>query len=217
MKTLINKVEESIEIITTAIGNYPKIAVACSFGKDSMVVLHLTRRVQAIPVFTVMTPYKPQETFVYKDMMTQLWGLDIKEYMSKENVPLSLSETNPDECCRILKVEPMKQALKGLDAWITGLRRTEGRTRTNYDFIEKSEVSGIVKINPILDWEEVDIWKYIAMNCIPVHPWYIMGYRSLGCYPCTNIIDDSETERAGRWQGTSKCGGECGIHSPGKM
>ena len=212
IKTLLSKIKESTEIIQEAVDKYPKIIVACSFGKDSMVVLHLTRRINPLlPVFTIMTQYKPQETFVYKDMLSQLWGLNIKEYSSLERVPLSLSETDPDECCRILKVEPTKRALEGYDAWITGLRRTEGRTRTDYMPVEESEQ--IVKINPILDWEEVDIWKYMAINSIPVHSWYIQGYRSLGCFPCTNIIDDSDTERGGRWKGTSKCGGECGIHT----
>jgi len=78
------------------------------------------------------------------------------------------------------------------------------------------EKGTITKVNPILDWYEVDIWKYMAIHEIPVHPWYAMGYRSLGCAPCTHLVDDDETERAGRWLGTSKCGGECGIHTMNK-
>ena len=83
-------------------------------------------------------------------------------------------------------------------------------------FTEVKEVEvkgGLIKINPILDWTELDIWRYLAMNQIPVNPLYSQGYRSLGCAPCSKIVADDELERAGRWQDTTKCGGECGIHT----
>lgn len=177
-----------------------------------MVIVHLAQQVNKdIPIFSVMTPYKPKETFEYKDKLENLWKMNLKTYMSKESVPKDLYKNDPDECCRILKVEPTKDAVKNLDAWISGLRATEGRTRKNYKEIE--EKNGIVKINPILSWTELDVWRYFAFYCIPVHPWYKKGYRSLGCEPCTVLVDENETERAGRWSGTSKCGGECGIHT----
>jgi len=177
-----------------------------------MVVLHLAQQIDPhIKVVSIMTQFKPLETFDYKDYMTKEWNLNIKTFMSPLIIPAGLAKTNPDECCRILKVEPTKKALANLDAWVTGLRRTEGRTRTDYEPVEKKK--DIVKINPILDWTETDIWKYMAIKQIPPHPWYALGYRSIGCAQCSRIIDDSETERAGRWQNTSKCGGECGIHT----
>ena len=123
-----------------------------------------------------------------------------------------LHSSDPDECCRILKVEPMKEAVKNLDAWITGLRHDEGETRRDYQIIEHRD-EGLVKVNPILNWTEGDIWRYIAIHKIPVHPWYIKGYRSLGCAPCTTLPEMGENERMGRWRGTSKQGGECGIHT----
>lgn len=210
---LSSKIEEAKSTIAEAIDNYgDKMAVACSFGKDSMVVVHLAQQVKSdVPIFSVMTPFKPQETFTYKDEMTKLYNLNIKVFMSKEKVDSNLPKTNPDECCRILKVEPTKEAVKDLDAWVCGLRNTEGRTRKDYKKIEVKE--GLVKINPILDWTELDIWRYMAINSIPVHPYYARGYRSLGCEPCTTLIDDEALEREGRWIGTSKCGGECGIHT----
>ena len=118
---------------------------------------------------------------------------------------------NPEACCNYFKVNPTRDAVKGLDAWICGLRNTEGPTRENYQEIEKR--GDLVKINPILTWTELDVWRYIAFNSIPVHPWYKKGYRSLGCEPCTVLVPDSEPERSGRWKGTAKCGGECGIHT----
>lgn len=220
MQTIVEKIKESKAIIEKAAKNFPNLVVAVSGGKDSIVVMHLAR--QAAPnakVFAVLTRFKPLETRIYLSEMSKLMGCDITVYENKDAIVADdYYKSNPDECCRILKVEPTFWALSQLkaDAWITGLRRTEGRTRTNYMPLEKYiEIDGrqVFKVNPILDWTETDIWKYFAINQLPVHPYYAAGYRSLGCAPCTKLVDDAETERAGRWLGTSKCGGECGIHT----
>jgi len=211
--TIVGKIERSKQIISDAVMEYgDKVEVACSFGKDSMVVVHLALQIKPdIRIFSVMTPFKPKETFEYKDKMIQHYNLNLVEYTSKERVDPDLPKNDPDECCRILKVEPTKEAVKDLQAWICGLRNTEGRTRKDYKEIE--EKGGLIKINPILNWTELDIWRYMAINNIPVHPFYAKGYRSLGCEPCTTLISDDALEREGRWIGTSKCGGECGIHT----
>ena len=221
METILTKSNKAKEVIKESIDMWKeKVAVFCSFGKDSMVVLHLALQVNPmIKVISIMTRFKPPETFDYLSNLKSKWNLNLTMFQSFEKTPDDLYLTDPDECCRIHKEEPTKRALKDLNAWICGLRRTEGRTRTDFKTIEKTnrsylgEEGEIVKMNPILDWYEVDIWKYIAINNIPVHSWYARGYRSLGCAPCSHIIDDSDTERAGRWAGTSKCGGECGIHT----
>lgn len=239
---MIEKIKHAKKLIKEAVEKYSKIAVACSFGKDSMVTLHLARQIKPdIRVFSIMTMFKPRETFEYLCEVNRRMNLDVEVYMVADYPPdilknsgikINLLPTNkfkktssvieqktgkkiyqiqPDECCRLLKVEPAKEAVKNLDAWICGLRNTEGRTRKNYREIEHR--GGLVKVNPILEWTEIDVWRYIAINQIPVHPWYVKGYRSLGCAPCTIKIGDNELERAGRWAGTSKCGGECGIHT----
>jgi phosphoadenosine phosphosulfate reductase len=120
-----------------------------------------------------------------------------------------LYEVDPDECCRLLKVEPTKVAVRNLDAWICGLRCTEGGIRKDYQEVENK--GGLVKINPILTFTEAEIWRYIATRGIEPHPLYGEGYRSLGCAPCS--YPGGELERSCRWKGTSKCGGECGIHT----
>ena len=124
-----------------------------------------------------------------------------------------LYETDPDRCCDILKVKPTRQAIEqlGVDCWVTGLRCTEGRTRTDFREVEERD-QGLIKLNPILIWHERDIWQYLALRQVPVNPLYTEGYRSLGCAPCSKITSGGD-ERAGRWIGTSKCGGECGIHT----
>lgn len=210
--TLQDKIERSQELIKSFIEDYSRVAVGVSWGKDSMVLLHLVRQIKPdVPVFTVVTPFKPKETLEFKDRITREWRLNLKEYMSKEEPIPDLWKSDPDECCRIFKVEPTKEAVKDLDAWFSGLRKTEGRTRKYYKEIEKR--GNLIKINPILEWTELDIWRYSALFNVPQNPLYKRGYRSLGCEVCTVIVDDNQPERSGRWVGTSKCGGECGIHT----
>ena len=128
-------------------------------------------------------------------------------------IPEKLYQTDPDDCCRILKVEPVRWAIEemGVNCWVTGLRCTEGRTRTDYKEVEERD-KGLMKLNPILLWKEREVWQYLALYNVPVNPLYKDGFRSLGCEPCTHI-SNAEDERAGRWLQTSKCGGECGIHT----
>ena len=235
-----DKVQRAKDIVADAIEKYPRIGVACSFGKDSMVTVDIAREVDPkIPVFAVMTQFKPPETFVYLKKMNDRMNLGIKVFMVADSVPEILKDDNievvllpsaefaeastrvqaasgqaiyksePDECCRMLKVDPTKVAVADLDAWVTGLRNTEGRTRVDYQEVE--EKVGLMKINPILTFTETDIWKYMATRNIEAHPWYKLDYRSLGCAPCSS--PGGELERDGRWQDTSKCGGECGIHT----
>lgn len=235
-----DKVKHAKELIADSISRYPRIAVACSFGKDSMVTVHIAREVDPdIKVFAVMTQYKPRETFEYLEGMNREMNLRTTVYIVSDSVPeilrddsletillpteefeqaasrvkavtgRAIYETDPDECCRLLKVDPTKVAVRDLDAWITGLRNTEGRTRVDYQEIENK--GGLIKINPILTFTETDIWKYMATRGIKSHPWYRMDYRSIGCAPCSN--PGGELERDGRWKNTSKCGGECGIHT----
>jgi phosphoadenosine phosphosulfate reductase len=124
-----------------------------------------------------------------------------------------LYKTDPDACCNAYKVEPVKKAIEEMkvDCWITGLRCTEGRTRTDFKEVEERD-KGLIKLNPILLFKEREIWQYLAVYSVPANELYKYGYRSLGCAPCTGITAD-DNERAGRWIGTSKCGGECGIHT----
>ncbi len=241
------KIDNAKDLIKKALNNYQNVAVACSFGKDSMVTLHLAQQIRKdIPVFSIMTKFKPRETFKYQVRMKEDMNINLKvfyvgsetpnilyenhievyllspeEFIQKSNeiklnTGRNIYEVLPDECCRLLKVNPTKEAVKDLDCWICGLRNTEGQTRKNFQEIE--ERGDLIKINPILSWTEMEIWKYIAINNITPHPWYEQGYRSLGCAPCSN--PGGVLERDGRWQGTSKCGGECGIHTqilkPGK-
>jgi phosphoadenosine phosphosulfate reductase len=208
------KVERSKELIRQAYERYgDSLVVANSLGKDSVAVWDLAKHVNpAIRGFIVTTRYKPKETvqFMYEEVARYP---ELKVYKNDADIPANLYECAPDLCCDVLKVEPVKRAVQemGVECWVTGLRCTEGRTRTDFKEVEERD-EGLIKLNPILIWKEREVWQYLALYGVRVNPLYQEGYRSLGCSPCTKITTD-DNERAGRWIGTSKCGGECGIHT----
>ncbi|MGQ9576555.1 MAG: phosphoadenylyl-sulfate reductase [Thermoguttaceae bacterium] len=208
------KVERSLELIREAYQQYgDRLVVAHSLGKDSSAVWDLAKRVSSdIRGFIVTTRFKPPET---KQFMREIVSRypELTVFENREPIPDRLYATNPDLCCELLKVRPTRQAVEQLGAacWVTGLRCTEGRTRADFQEVEQRD-EGLVKLNPILIWHEREVWQYLALYRVPVNPLYGQGYRSLGCLPCTRIAHGRD-ERAGRWVGTSKCGGECGIHT----
>jgi len=208
------KVERSKEIIRQAYEVYgDSLVVANSLGKDSVAVWDLAKRVNPkIRGFVVTTRFKPKETVQFMDEVVRQYP-ETKVYKNDAPISDELYKTDPDKCCDILKVEPVRQAIEEMSVkcWVTGLRCTEGRTRTDFKEIEKRD-KGLLKLNPILIWKEREVWQYLALYGVKVNPLYGEGYRSLGCAPCTKITTD-DNERAGRWIGTSKCGGECGIHT----
>ncbi|MGD8238464.1 MAG: phosphoadenosine phosphosulfate reductase family protein, partial [Armatimonadota bacterium] len=162
--------------------------------------------------FVVTTRYKPAETRQFMDE-TVAESPELRVYSNDQPLPDALYRTDPDQCCELLKVEPTRRAITEMDVgcWVTGLRCTEGRTRTDFRETEQRD-RGLIKLNPILPWREREVWQYLAVHQVPVNPLYARGFRSLGCAPCSQITADGD-ERAGRWIGTSKCGGECGIHT----
>ncbi len=208
------KVERSLALIEEAYEKYGYgLVVANSLGKDSVAVWDLAKRANSkIRGFIVTTRFKPKETVEFMKQEVARYP-ELKVYKNDSEIPGRLYETNPDKCCDILKVEPVKRAVEEMKVtcWVTGLRCTEGRTRTDFKEVEERD-KGLIKLNPILIWKEREVWQYLALNGVKVNPLYAEGYRSLGCAPCTKITNE-EDERAGRWIGTSKCGGECGIHT----
>jgi phosphoadenosine phosphosulfate reductase len=208
------KVERSLRLIREAYEAYgDHLVVANSLGKDSCVVWDLAKRVSPkIPGFIVTTRFKPRETVEFMGQTVALHP-ELKVYRNDSEIPERLYETAPDRCCDVLKVEPTRRAISemNVECWVTGLRCTEGRTRTDFQEVEERD-KGLIKLNPILIWHEREVWQYLALYLVPVNPLYKAGYRSLGCSPCTKIANGPD-ERAGRWIGTSKCGGECGIHT----
>ncbi|MBN1834829.1 MAG: phosphoadenylyl-sulfate reductase [Spirochaetales bacterium] len=212
--TFDRKVERSLMLIEDAYREFgDDLVVANSLGKDSVAVWHLAKRVNpAIRGFIVTTRFKPKETKQFMERQVRAYP-ELQVYQNDGEIPPELYRTDPDRCCYLLKVQPTRWAVEemGVRCWVTGLRCTEGRTRTDYQELEERD-RGLVKLNPILLWKEREVWQYLALHRVEVNPLYAKGYRSLGCEPCTRISSE-DNERAGRWVGTSKCGGECGIHT----
>lgn len=210
-----DKVERSLNLISNAYAQHKEgLIVANSLGKDSMVVWHLATRVSdKIKGFIITTRHKPPETKDFMHEMVAKYSGRLQVFSYDGWIVKDLHKTDPDKCCDTLKVNPTRQALLTYSAscWVTGLRCTEGRTRADFQEIEHRDF-GLEKLNPILVWSEREVWQYIALNKVDINPLYAQGYRSLGCAPCTSISSGPD-ERAGRWMNTSKCGGECGIHT----
>lgn len=201
---------------------HPRIAIASSFSVEDTIVIDLATKIQPdIKVFYINTGFQFKETDETKDIITKKYQLNIVEYSSK----LSLEEQalkhgeklykkDANLCCHLRKVEPIKRALKELDAWITGLRRAQAKTRKNIDIVQLNKLgnqTSLVKVNPLINWTKDQVWRYIKDNEIPYNPLYDKSYTSIGCEPCTRPVRPGEDERAGRWADTNK--EECGIHT----
>jgi phosphoadenosine phosphosulfate reductase len=195
-----------------------EIAVSSSFGPGTGALLHMANTLRpGIKIIFIDTFYHFPETLEYKEKLEKLLKLNVLTYRSrmprqefKEKYTLNLHETNPDMCCHIHKVEPMKEALVGLRAWVTGLRRTQAETREKVQILEKYK-EGIIKVNPLVNWTSKMVHDYMKEHKIPFHPLFDRGYTSVGCWPCTRPVFGDEDERAGRWANKEKV--ECGLHT----
>lgn len=207
----LEKISFAREIISNALNKYSmdKVVLASSFGKDSIVLKHIVLSIQPeIPVITLISDTEFEETYAYIDRIIKKWSLNCKCVYFKQE---EFVKKNLDLCCKSKKVEAMKEAISESECWISGIRQSESELRSNILPIEHKQ--GLVKVNPLLHFSELDIWRYIGINKIEVNPLYAEGYRSLGCKICSKPeVLSSEQERDGRWGGLSCQGGECGIH-----
>ena len=196
----------------------------CSFQAEDMIVLDLLRkRVPDIPVLFLETGYHFAATYAYRDRMTQAWNLNLKNLAAKKSVAEQeaeigiLNRTDPGKCCNLRKVEPLFEALQQYDVWFTGLRREQSPTRKNLKIAERHELASgkvLLKVSPLAAWTWGQVWKYTADNKIDYLPLYDLGYRSIGCEPCTAIPQEGADPRSGRWGGAKL---ECGIHTASKQ
>ena len=199
-------------------GSLGRVAVVSSFGTESAVLLHLVAQADpAIPVIFVDTLKMFPETLAYRDLLTERFGLVNSAVVQPDAAVLAAKDDNglrwswdPDGCCEIRKVEPLKRAKQGLDAWVSGRKAFQSVTRQNLPRFEIED--GRLKINPLGDWTKQDLEAYFAAHDLPRHPLEVEGYLSVGCQPCTTTVTPGEDPRAGRWRGWDKT--ECGIHSP---
>ncbi len=202
-----NKLQRANSVIRKALKRW-RCGVACSFGKDSMVLLHLAQRHdEAIPVLFVDTHVKFPQTYAFSEQVTQQWNLNLHR-TSAPAWDRDTWEEDKAQCCYRLKVEPFNKLVSelGLDAVFVAIRRDEHPARSKASYFDRmGGVTHIDKIefdhhrvHPLLDWAEADVWTYIRANNLPYNPLYDNGYRSIGCEPCTQ--PSAEAERSGREQ-----------------
>jgi phosphoadenosine phosphosulfate reductase len=219
--------EEPEALLEWALGRFsPRIAISTAFQSDGAVLLHMAYAIDPkVKLFSVDTGRLPQETFELVEQMRERYpSLDldllspdagaVRALVGKHGPNLFYrSVENRLLCCQVRKVLPLQRYLGGLDAWITGLRRDQWATRSDIRKVEIDHDHGaIVKLNPLAEWTEDEVWDYVREHDLPVSPLYAKGFTSIGCAPCTRPTGAGEDLRAGRWwweQGAPK---ECGIH-----
>ncbi len=203
-----------------SIEKFDKIAVASSFGLEDVAILDIIYRdiEKEIPVIFLDTLYHFEETLNLVDKFNEQYSLDLEVYRppepSKEEFEQKhgekLWEKDIEKFHRLTKLRQIEKALKGKDAWITGIRRQQSDTRSDSGIIEWDEKYNLVKINPIVDWKRDKLEKYIDKNNVPYNSLHDQGYLSIGDKPLTEPVEQGQKERDGRWKGMDKT--ECGLH-----
>ena len=201
-----------------------RAAIGTSFQGAGLVIMHLAKQRQfGFPVFTLDTGLLFKETVELKKQLEDFFGFPIESCVPDLTVEqqaaahgAALWERDPDLCCAMRKVLPLQNKLAELDCWITGLRRQQSETRTVIGIVEAyasgdAAGRGIIKLNPMANWQRDAVWSYLREHRIPYNPLHDQGYHSIGCWPCTRKTGEGENERAGRWTGFNKL--ECGIHT----
>lgn len=198
--------------------------IASSFGPEDVVLLHLAREhAPSLEVFTIDTGRLPPETYEVMDALQRALGFSLRtlaperaavEALVAEHGFFSFRESIDARktCCGVRKVEPLRRALAGKRAWITGLRREQNVTRAELRAIEWDDGNGLVKFNPLASWSRADVWEHIREYGLPYNRLHDVGYASIGCAPCSRAIRPYEDERAGRWWWESPEHRECGLH-----
>ena len=199
-----------------------RIAIASAFQSEGTVVMHLATQIRPdVPILFLETGYQFAETLAFKEQLTERLSLNVLDVVGAYTVEAQaaalgprLFERDPERCCDLNKVQPMFEALRDFDAWVTALRRDSSPTRANAPFVDQYQIEPgrwMIKVNPMAGWTHQQVWRYLREHDLPHNPLYDLGYSSIGCAPCTRMRFAGEPERAGRWAGKPKW--ECGIHA----
>jgi phosphoadenosine phosphosulfate reductase len=209
-------------IVTEALRRFPnRTALACSFGAPSaMALLDLTLRIdRTVPVYYLDTGLLFVETYALIERTSQRYGITPIAVRPKLSLEAQAAEygdalwsREPDRCCALRKVAPMRDFLRNYSAWFSGIRRADSPARRTAEPFEP-DANGLTKVNPLYDWSDDDVDQYVAGHNVPLNPLHFEGYPSLGCTPCTRAIAPGEDPRAGRWSNFTKT--ECGLHAYG--
>lgn len=196
------------------------VALATGMGVEGMALLDMAYRINPdLKVFTGDTEFLFSETYDLMDRVEEHYGIKIErlysllspEEQDKEFGP-KLWARDPDQCCNIRKVEPLRRKLSSLDAWITAIRRGQTPERAGVRKVDWDRKFGLVKVSPLADWTREMVWRYVVKHGVPYNELYDRNYPSIGCTHCTRAVLPGEHQRAGRWSGFGKR--ECGLHTP---
>jgi phosphoadenosine phosphosulfate reductase len=212
------------EVLTWALGNYDKISLASSFGAEDVALIDMIAKIKPdADVFTLDTGRLNAETYEviakvqqkYPQLQLRIMfpqAEAVEQMVSDKGINLFYdSVENRKQCCFIRKVEPLGRATKGLNAWITGLRRDQTANRSTMETVELDGDRNIAKINPLIDWTNEQVWEYIHANGVPYNALHDQNFPSIGCAPCTRAVEAGEDLRAGRWW-WEMSNQECGVH-----
>ena len=219
--------EEPQYVLEWALDRFaPRIAISTAFQIDGVALIDMAYELDPnVEVFSVDTGRLPEETLELVERLRDRYpGLNMKLLSpDAEEIGGMVGKHGPNLfykqvdlrllCCQVRKVRPLTKHLACLDAWITGLRRDQWASRTNIRKVEIDHDHGaIVKLNPLAEWTEDEVWDYVREREVPYHSLYDQGYTSIGCAPCTRKIAEGEASRAGRWWWETNAPKECGIH-----
>jgi len=197
-----------------------RVTIATGFGAEGVALIDMAVRINPNPdIFFLDTSFLFPETYELRRRLEDRYGIRIRAFQSEvtpEQQELKfgpkLWSTDPDLCCRLRKLEPLKDALRGKDAWVTAIRRDQTIERSSARVVEWDCQWQLTKINPLVRWSKQQVWEYIARNNVPYNPLHDRNYPSIGCTHCTQPVQLGELDRAGRWRGREKR--ECGLHAP---
>ena len=195
-----------------------EVEMASGFGVEGMVLIDIASQLNlGVKVFTLDTEFLFPETYDLIRRVEERYGIAVERVRSsltaaeqERTLGAELWNSNPDQCCNVRKVEPLRKKLSDLRAWITAIRRNQTSFRANAHKIEWDEKFQLVKINPIVDWTKEEVWSYVRKHDVPYNPLHDQNYPSIGCTHCTRAVLPGEDPRAGRWAGLKKT--ECGLH-----
>jgi|TARA_B100001971_G_C18198914_1_gene543282 phosphoadenosine phosphosulfate reductase len=214
------------EVISFFYDKFPgKVVLSTSLGLEDQALIEMVSSIdKKAPIFTLDTGRLFPETYDLLDRTSKKYGININIYFPNTNEVEDMvnnkginlfyeSIDNRKLCCDLRKLAPLARAMRGYDAWITGLRKDQSVTRTDMKLVEWDENNNMLKINPLINWSEQDLMNYIEVKNIPYNALHKKGFASIGCQPCTRAIDPGEDVRAGRWWWENPDTKECGLHS----
>jgi phosphoadenosine phosphosulfate reductase len=213
------KPEAILEWVFSTYGD--EVALATGMGVEGMALLHMAHRINPnVKVFTGDTEFLFPETYDLIERVESRYGISIERLYSdltpqdqERAYGQALWASDPDQCCNLRKVEPLRRKLATLDAWVTAIRRDQTSARAAIRKIDWDQKFDLVKISPLADWTREKVWSYVLENDVPYNLLHDRNYPSIGCTHCTRAVLPGEDQRAGRWSGSGKV--ECGLHTPG--